>query len=56
MIYPVTGWLEITQYDDKIAIIIANLVETMWLTRYPSHWKSRMNKDHNLSVMSLENH
>ena len=32
---PVTGWFEITQYDDKISITIANLVETMWLTRYP---------------------
>ena len=35
MIDPVTGWFEIIQYDDKIAITIANLVETMWLTRYP---------------------
>ena len=29
MIDPVTGWFEITQYDDKIAITIANFVETM---------------------------
>ena len=35
MIDHVTGWFETTQYDDKIAITIANLVETMWLTRYP---------------------
>ena len=35
MIYPVTGWFEITQYDEKIAISIANLVYTTWLTRYP---------------------
>ena len=35
MIYPVTGWFEISQYDDKRATSIANLVETMWLTRYP---------------------
>ena len=34
MIDPVTGWFEITQYDDKIAISIANLVETTWLTGY----------------------
>ena len=34
MIDPVTVWLEITQYDDKIAISIANLVETTQLTRY----------------------
>ena len=35
MIYSVTGWFEIAQYDDKRAIFIANLVETMWLSRYP---------------------
>ena len=32
---PVTGWFKITQYDNKRAISIANLVETTWLTRYP---------------------
>ena len=31
----ITGWFKITQYEDKRAISIANLVETMWLTRYP---------------------
>ena len=35
MIYPVTGWFEITQYNDKRAIAIANLVETTWLFIYP---------------------
>ena len=34
MIDPVTGWFKITQYDDKIEITIANLVKTVWLTRY----------------------
>ena len=34
MIDYVTRWLKITKYDDKRAIPIANLVETMWLTRY----------------------
>ena len=34
MIFPVTGWSEITKYEDKRAISIANLVETLWLTRY----------------------
>ena len=29
MIDPVTGWFEITQYEYKKAISIANLVETM---------------------------
>ena len=35
IIDPVTGLFEITQYDDKIAILIATLVETRWLTTYP---------------------
>ena len=35
MIYPVTGWFEITQYNDKRAISITNLVETTWPSRYP---------------------
>ena len=35
MIDPVTGWIEIVHYDDKIAITIANRVETTWLSRYP---------------------
>ena len=35
MIDPVTGWFEIAQYNDKIAISIADLVETMWMSRYP---------------------
>ena len=35
MIDPLTGWFEIAQYNDKRAISIANLVETMWMSRYP---------------------
>ena len=35
MIYPVTGWFEVTQYNDMKAMMIANLVETTWLVRYP---------------------
>ena len=34
MIYPVTGWFEIAQQNDKIAISIAKLVETKWLSIY----------------------
>ena len=34
MIYPVTGWFEITQYNDKRAISILYLFETMWMPRY----------------------
>ena len=35
MIDPFKGWSGIMQYDDKIVTSITNLVETMWLTRYP---------------------
>ena len=35
MINPVTGCFEVTQYNDKIAISITNLVETTRLSRYP---------------------
>ena len=35
VIDPVTGWFEITQYNDKRSISIVNLVETTWLSRYP---------------------
>ena len=34
MIYPITGWFEMTQYDDKGTISTANLVETTQLIRY----------------------
>ena len=35
MIDPVTLWFEITQYNNKRAMNIANLVEMTWITRYP---------------------
>ena len=34
MIDYVLGWFEVTQYREKKAMTIANLVETMWLVRY----------------------
>ena len=34
MINHVTGWFEITQYDEKKVISIISLIKTMWLTRY----------------------
>ena len=40
MIDPVTGWFKITQYNDKIAISIAELVETLLLSRYPKPMKT----------------
>ena len=36
MIDLLTLWFEITQYDNKIATSIANLVETTGLTIYPT--------------------
>ena len=35
LIDPVTGWFEITQYSNKKAMPIANLVETTWPVWYP---------------------
>ena len=35
MIDHLTGWFEITQYNDKRAISITNLFDTTWLSRYP---------------------
>ena len=35
MINPVTGWFEIAQYEDKWAVSIVNLVETVWMSSYP---------------------
>ena len=35
MIDPVTGWFEITRYNNKRVISIADLVETKCLSRYP---------------------
>ena len=35
MIDPVTSWFEIAEIKIKRADIIANVVETTWLTRYP---------------------
>ena len=34
MIDPITGWFEITQYNDKKEMMISNLVETTWLVQY----------------------
>ena len=54
MIYPVTGWFEVTQYSDKKVMTIANLVETTWLFRYPWTVESRMNEEENSLVVSLK--
>ena len=35
MIDALTGWFEVVRYDDKKSILIATVVETTWLSRYP---------------------
>ena len=35
MIYPATGQFEVTRYNNKRAMEIANLVDITWLYRYP---------------------
>ena len=35
MIYPITVWFKITQYNDWKAMRIVSLVETPWLVWYP---------------------
>ena len=35
MINTVTGWFEISLYDNTRVMPITNLVETKWLARYP---------------------
>ena len=35
MIDPATNWFEIKEIKTKCADVIANLVEQIWLTRYP---------------------
>ena len=40
MIDPIVGGLEIEEYNNKCAIIIENLVETVWLTIY--HWPTEI--------------
>ena len=43
MIDPVTGWFEVIQYNDKKAMTVTNLVENMWLSRYP--WSYEITSD-----------
>ena len=59
MIEPVTGWFEVTQYSKKKATRIANLVETMWLVRYPWPVKITYDQggeffDHNFKKILIE--
>ena len=52
MINPVTGWFEITQYNDKREISIANLVENTCLSGYPRPIYIMYNQGSELLVIS----
>ena len=50
MIDPATGWLEIVPIDTKRADNIANVVEQVWLTRYP--WPDQVTYDCSTKFMA----
>ena len=50
MIDPATGWFEIAELPDKRADIIANLLETTWLVRYP--WPNKVINDRGTEFMA----
>ena len=54
MIDPATGWFEIIQYLDKRSIMIANLVEQTWLSRYP--WPRLIAYDRGSEFIGYEVH
>ena len=49
MIDPLTGWIEVTQYRDKEAMTIANLVKTAWLIQYP--WPVEITYDRGVEIL-----
>ena len=50
MIDPATGWFEIKEIKTKRADVIANIVETTWLTRYP--WPTQIVLDRGKEFMA----
>ena len=55
LIDPVRGWFEITQYNDKISISIANFIETTWMSRYPRPMEITYGKGSEFIVRELSN-
>src|SRR5688500_16195949 len=43
MIDPASGWFEIHQYNNKKAIMVANIAEQKWFSRYP--WPTQVTFD-----------
>ena len=52
MIDTIEGWFEITQYDNKRAMTIMKLVETMWIIRYP--WTDKITYDQGSTFFGRE--
>ena len=52
MIDPATGWFEIQQYKDKRAVTIANILEQVWLSRYP--WPTLITYDQGSEFLGYE--
>jgi transposase InsO family protein len=50
MVDPVTGWFEMSELKTKSADVVANLVETTWLTRYP--WPTQIILDRGTEFMA----
>ena len=49
MIDPATGWFNMTAIKTKSAVVIANKIEQMWLSKYP--WPSKVILDQGTEVM-----
>jgi hypothetical protein len=52
MIDPTMGWFKIHEYKDKRAITIANILEQVWLARYP--WPTLITYDKGNEFMGHE--
>ena len=50
MIDPATSWFEMKEIKEKTAITIANVVEQVWLTRYP--WPTEIVYDRGTEFMA----
>eukprot|EP00957_Ditylum_brightwellii_P137098 10453419-Ditylum_brightwellii.AAC.1 len=49
MIDPATGWFKIKETTTRSSNVVANIVEQMWLTRYP--WPQKVTLDRGTECM-----
>ena len=50
MIDPATGWFEIASVSTKRADVVSNIIEQMWLSRYP--WPQKVITDRGTEFMA----